>query len=59
MRLDGETIEQLYKARILTESDIRKINILNSLDSGVSVGMTAIRHKISKAYCYQLLKRRG
>ena len=52
--MDGNTINNLFRDGILSASQIRKINIINSLRAGVKPGIIASRFKISKQYVYSI-----
>lgn len=63
MKLDGETIQELYKRGLLTEKAVKHINIVNSVealkksDPKHAISRTARKFNCSRQNIYAVLKK--
>lgn len=57
IKLDGQTIQQLYEFKIIDDRDLRRINIINSLLIGNPSQIISNRYNVSVQYINKLKKK--
>lgn len=57
MKIDAATIDELYRAGVLSARKVRLINVVNSLQAGMAPAIVADHYRISRQAVYKIRRR--